>query len=190
MQCILSRRARTSADDGFHHIPMHIREAIVAALESEGEPRVIQAELVEQRGVQIMNVDGIAGDVVAEVVGLAVHDAGPDAAAGHPHGEAATVVITAVIGRFEFALGVDGAAKFAAPHDERVLQHAALFQVADECGAGLIHVAALQAQVAGQVVVLVPAAVVELDEAHAALGMRRASRQFAEKLPGCRDSGP
>ncbi len=42
----------------------------MAALELEGQLRVVDAQAVQDRGVQVVDVDRIADDVVAEVVGL------------------------------------------------------------------------------------------------------------------------
>jgi hypothetical protein len=89
---------------------------------------------VQDGGVEVVDVDGILGDVVAELVGARRRCAGLDAAAGHPDGEAAGMMIAAVVGRGELALGVVGAAEFAAPDHEGVVEHAALFQVGDERG--------------------------------------------------------
>ena len=80
-----------------------------------------------------MSFDG----VVAELVGLAVRDAAFDAAAGHPHREAADVVVAPAFGLIDVALGHRRAAEFAAPDDERVVEHAALLEVGDQRGARL-----------------------------------------------------
>ena len=45
------------------------------ALEEERQPRVVDAQAVEDRGVQVVDVDRRRDDVVAEVVGFAVGDA-------------------------------------------------------------------------------------------------------------------
>ena len=50
-------------------------EADVEALELEAQPPVVDAQAVEDRGVQVVDVDRVGDDVVAEVVGLAVDDA-------------------------------------------------------------------------------------------------------------------
>src|SRR5262249_38521172 len=92
-----------------------------------------------------------------------------DAAAGHPQGEAAAVVVAAVVVLGQGPLAVDRAAELPAPDDQRVLQEAALLQVLDQGGGGAVHVLALAADLLGQVAVLVTAAVHELDEADAAL---------------------
>ena len=51
---------------------MHVGQAEVAALEAVGESCVVEAEQVQQRGVQVVDVDRVGDDVEAEVVGLAV----------------------------------------------------------------------------------------------------------------------
>lgn len=61
-----------------------IGEAEVAALEAVSELFVVDAELVEQGGVEIVYVNFVDLGVVAEFIGFAVGNAGFDAAAGHP----------------------------------------------------------------------------------------------------------
>ena len=51
---------------------MHVGDAIAAALEFVGQPFVIDAEQMPQRSVQVVNVDSVLSDVVAELAGLAV----------------------------------------------------------------------------------------------------------------------
>src|SRR5689334_10975487 len=123
---------------------------------------------MQERGLQVTHMDRIASDVVTEVVGLAVHDAAFDTAAGKPEAEAARVMVAAVVGGRELALRVDGAAEFPAPDNQGVVKHAALFEVLHEGPAALVNVLALGGQDRRQVAVNVPAAMVELDEAHAA----------------------
>ena len=52
-------------------------QPLVEALELEREPLVVDAQAVQDRGVQVVDVDRVLDDVVAEVVGLAVDDARP-----------------------------------------------------------------------------------------------------------------
>ena len=49
-----------------------VGQAEVAALEAVGQPRVVEAEQVQDRGVQVVDVDLVLDGVEAEVVGLAV----------------------------------------------------------------------------------------------------------------------
>ena len=100
------------------------------------------------------------------------------------------MMVAAVVGRGELALAVDGAAEFAPPDDQRVVEQAALLEIGDEGRRGAVGVAGLAGDLRGELRVLVPAAVEELDEPHAALGQPRARRQLAAKVPGLRTSGP
>lgn len=85
-------------------IAVDVGEAEVPSLEAEGEFFVVDAECVEDGGVEVVDMDGVFDNVVAEVIGLAVDDAGLDAAACHPDGEASGVVVSAVVGFGERAL--------------------------------------------------------------------------------------
>ena len=55
---------------------MHVGQAEVAALELVGQPGVVDAQQVKDGGVQVVDLDRVADDVVREIVGLAV-DVGP-----------------------------------------------------------------------------------------------------------------
>src|SRR5438093_12174230 len=79
-------------------------------------------------------------------------------------------MVAAVIVFLDLALAVNRAPKFAAPNHRRVIEHAALLQVHDQRGARLVRIFALLANAFRQGVVLVPAAMIKLDEAYAALG--------------------
>jgi hypothetical protein len=110
---------------------------------------VVDSHDVQDRRLQVVHVDRVLGDVVAEVVGRAVGEARLDAAARHPAGEAARVMIAAVVGRGELALRVVRAPELAAPDDQRVVEQAALFQVGDQRVAGAVDVGALAAMPSG-----------------------------------------
>jgi len=56
----------------------------VAAGEAEGEFGVVEAEEVQDRGVQVVDVDAVFDGFVAEFVGRAVQRAPLHAAAGQP----------------------------------------------------------------------------------------------------------
>ena len=57
--------------------------------------RVVEAEQVQDGGVQVVDADAIDGGLVADLVGLAVVDAALDAAAGEPGREGVRVVVAA-----------------------------------------------------------------------------------------------
>ena len=52
-----------------------VGQAEVAALEAEGEPLVVEAEQVQDRGLQVVDVDLVLDGAEAELVGLAEDDA-------------------------------------------------------------------------------------------------------------------
>src|SRR3954462_1880907 len=85
-----------SRDNVVNHFSPHIRQPHVAAGEAEGKPRVIEAEQIEHRGVQVVNLELVFNHLVAELVGLAIDGAALDASAGHPEGEPKLIVIAAI----------------------------------------------------------------------------------------------
>src|SRR5207244_6535665 len=83
----------------------------------------VEAELVQDRGVDVGDVVPVRDGVEAQLVGGAVDDAPLDAAAGQPGTEALRVVVAAV------GLGARRAAELGAPDDDRLLEHPAPFEV-------------------------------------------------------------
>ena len=92
--------------------------------------------------MEIVDVDRILDDVVAEIVGAADGDAGLDAAAGQPHRESARVMIAAEESRPVAVLVHRRPPELAAPDDERVVEQAALLEVAQQRGDRAIGLAA------------------------------------------------
>ena len=72
--------ARIDLDD----LARRVGQAVVAAVVGEGEPGVVEAEQVEDRGVEVVDVDAVDLGAEADGVGRAVDRAPLDAAAGHP----------------------------------------------------------------------------------------------------------
>ena len=169
---------------------MNVGDPVVTALETERQLFVVDAQGVHDCRVLVVNVDRILDDVVAVVVRLAVAETTLDAAAGHPDAEVASVMIASVIVLLDLALAIDRAAKFTAPNHQRVVEKAACFQILHERGAGLIRVLALFADALGQAAVLVPAAVVKLDETHTALGHAAGEQAIGGERAGLLHVGP
>ena len=118
-----------------YHVSVHIGQPIVAALEAEGKSFVIEAQQVQDRGLQIVDVDFVFHDAEAQFVGLAVMQAGLHAAAGHPHRETIGVVIAAKnVAARGAAFAERRAAELAAADDQRVVEQAALLQISDQGG--------------------------------------------------------
>lgn len=63
---------------------MHVSETKLTTLETVSESGVIESEAMENRRLQVVDVDGVFGDVEAEVVGRAVNNTWLDSTACHP----------------------------------------------------------------------------------------------------------
>src|SRR5262245_13000973 len=148
---------------------MNIRQAEFTPLELKGEPGMVHTQAMQDRGVQVVHVHRVARDVIAEVIRLTDAQSRLNAATREPDCEAARVMVAPVIVCRELTLAVDRAPEFATPHDQRILEQSSLFQILDQRRCRLIRVAALPRELFGQVLMLIPAAVKELNEAYAAL---------------------
>ena len=123
---------------------MHIGQPEAPSLILVRQPFVIQSEQMQDRRLQIVDVDRsrrerrlirtdrlamLVGDVIAVVIGAPVGEAALDAAAGQPDREAARMVVAAVAVLGQFALRIARAAELAAPDDQGIVEQAAAFQV-------------------------------------------------------------
>src|SRR5688500_10519322 len=70
-----------------------VGEAMVAAVGVVDHALVVEAEEVEDSGLVVVGRDDVLRGAVASFVGRAVGHTGLDAAAGHPDGEALSVVV-------------------------------------------------------------------------------------------------
>src|SRR5438105_1028682 len=77
------------------HMAVQVGEGVVAAGVAILELAVIEAQQVQDRGVQVMGVHFVLYRNAAELVGGAVAEPTFHAAAGHPDGEPAVVVVAA-----------------------------------------------------------------------------------------------
>ena len=133
-------------------------EALIESLKLEREAFVVDAETMQDRGIEVVDVAWVCDNVVTEVIGLAVCDSTLNAAPSQPHAEVARVVVASVILRGQCSLRVDCATKLTAPDHESAIEKSAAFEVCKQCGCRLVGVVALRRDVAGQVAVLIPTA--------------------------------
>ena len=110
-----------------YHLAMDIGEPEMPALEFEGELLVVDAELVQDGSLEVVDVDMGLGDVEADVVGGPVGLADLDAATRHPDGKAVWVMIAAPT-RFVVKLTLQKrcATELTSPYDKRIIQQATL----------------------------------------------------------------
>lgn len=84
----------------------------------------VEAELVQDGGVDVGDVVSVLDGVETELVGCAMNDAPLDTAAGHPGGEAEGVVVAAVA-----VLRAGGAAELGRPDNEGVIEQATTLEI-------------------------------------------------------------
>src|SRR5207247_8997123 len=128
----------------------------------------VESQLAQHGGVDVGDVVAVLHGVEADLVSGPVHDAAFDAAAGQPGAEALGMMVAAV------ALRARRATELRAPDHDCLIQHAALLEVLEQTGDGLIHLSGETAVVLLDAGVRVPSAaatatVKNLNEAHAAL---------------------
>ena len=143
---------------------VHTGQAEVEPLVLVGEPLGLNPELVEEGGVKIAHVHHVLLGIVAKFVGVSVGDSALDSSARHPDGKAFDVMIPSV------ALSHGGASEFSAPDNERIVEHAPLLEVLDEGGGALVNPFGHSGDRVLDPAVVIPSAVVKMNEAHAALG--------------------
>src|SRR5262249_31049956 len=116
--------ALKSGDNLRDQLAVDVGETHVAAVEEIGQLRVIDAEQVQHRGVQVMDGDGLLLGFIPELVAGSDDLTAFDAGAGHPYGHGAGVVVAA-----DALLRDRHAAEFAVPDDERVVEEAAGLEI-------------------------------------------------------------
>ena len=104
---------------------------------------MIHAEEVKHGGVKVSDVDGVFNNVIAEVIGLAVVHAALDSPACEPSRETTWMVVATVVFRSDVSLAVNGASEFACENNQCVIQQTTLFEICDECRAGLVDIVGL-----------------------------------------------
>ena len=107
-----------------HYLAVHVGQSEVTALVAVREAEMIEADQMQDGGVQVVDVDFLFHGGAAELVGGAVDDAALDAAAGQPHREALAVVIAALA-----ALRRQRAAELAALDHQHLSDQAARLQI-------------------------------------------------------------
>ena len=114
------------------HVAVHVGQPAFDAVVVVAQPLVIEAQQVQDRGVEVVDRADVLDRLVAELVGRAVAEAALHARAGQPDGEALRVVVAAAGALLERR----HAAELGDPDDQRVVEQAALFQVVSSAAAG------------------------------------------------------
>jgi hypothetical protein len=76
---------------------VRVGQARVAAAEAMGQALVVDAQQMEHRRVQVMDLGLVLDGVIAVVIGRSMDRSSLDASPGEPDGEATGVVVAAVL---------------------------------------------------------------------------------------------
>ena len=162
---------------------MHVGQTEVTPLELECQLVVVDPQAMQDRGVQVMHMDGVFGDVVAVVVGLAMRHTAADSAPGHPHRETAGVMIASIVLSGQVALTVDGSTELTAPHNQGIFQQSPLLEIADQRRTWLVNVPGLLWNLRRQVRVLIPTHMEQLDESDSSFSQPSSQQAVRRERP-------
>ena len=165
-------------------IPANIGQSKVAALEAVGEPLVIQAQQVQERGLDVVNVNGRRDGEAAQLIDFAECLPGADAAASQPHRERCDLMIAADA-RGCRLLSDGGAAELATPNDKCLVQQTALFEVGEQHSAGSIGLTAHGGQALAEIAVMIPVTVAQMDEPHTSFDQPPSQKAIARERRLC-----
>jgi len=152
---------------------MDVSKAEITPLESVGELIVIDAEEVQESGVQVVHVDLVFSGIETEIIRSAVDCAWLNAATRHPNGVSMRMMIPTDLVRLEGSLHHRSSTKLTAPKDQGFVEKAALLKIFDEGNGWLIGLGATLLQIEDEIAIgptmMIPAPVVELNKTNSAL---------------------
>lgn len=152
-------------------------QTLVETLGSKGQAAVIDSELVQDGGIQVIDVYRVVlkscrslailiDNVVAVFVRPAVLDASLDSSASQPSGKAPRMMIASIIGGSLLSLAIDGASKLSRADNQRIFKHPSHLKILNESSQGLIDILALAPHFRRKGAVMIPAAMKDLHESN------------------------
>jgi hypothetical protein len=126
---------RPSSEDGLDNVSVNVGQAKISTLETEGQLCVVEAEQMQDRGVEIVDVHGVLNRIEPKFIGATMHMAFLQTATCHPYAEGPIVVIASIVATLDHRCP----SKFATPNNKRIIQHAQTLEVFDQGGAGFIR---------------------------------------------------
>jgi len=115
------------------------REFLIESLKLVCQLVVVDPKTVQNRSIEVADRDRILDDVVTIIIGLAISDSLLNAAARHPCGVAAWMVIAPIVLFAQSSLAIDGATELTSPDNQRVIQQSTPFQIRDQRITGAIN---------------------------------------------------
>ena len=180
-----------SCKDGSDRVNLfNARQALVKTLVPDGETAVIDTHTVENGGIELVEMHRIFCDIIAEIIGFAVGHSGLDPSPGHPHAEVARVMVSTVALPGQFSLAVGGTPEFSTEDNKCVLKHSPFLQVLDQGCGWLIYIKTLILDFLGQVAVLIPAPVKDLNDSNPSFNESTGEERRVGKGAGLLRVGP
>src|SRR5690349_2536570 len=100
-----------------HHKPMDIRQAEITPAVAIGQPFMIEPHQVQDRGMQIMDMNAVLRRMPTELIRRAIGHSAADTTACEPHGESKRMMLAAIV-----SFGSRSTAELAAPHNQRIFE--------------------------------------------------------------------
>ena len=121
------------------HPASNIGETEVTSLETMGQLEMVESEGMQHRGVEVIDVDWVFGNSPSDFVAGTVDQSTLDATSGQKHAERERLIVAAGdIGPSAPIFSQRCPTKFGAPDNHGLVQQAALFEVVDQGGDGLV----------------------------------------------------
>ena len=132
---------------------VNIGQAAIDAIVPNGQPGVVDAEEMQDGGVDVVNLGWMlpVGGFVPEVVAWAIGHTALDAAAREPVGETIGVVVATLA-----TLGRRHAAKLGGPKNDGVIEQSSLLEIGNQGGCSASHTIGQGAMIALHIFVAVP----------------------------------
>src|ERR1051326_8540151 len=165
----------------------HPGQLLVETAVKVGQLAIIEAHQVQNRRVQVANMVAIDNGFMTEFISFAVGGSALNSSTCHKISETFRVMIAPVA-----SLANRLSPEFSTPNYQRLLQQSALLQIGEQRGNRLVDLRAMNLQVfldpvvSVPVLLLVPAAMIDLDKPDAALDQSAGDEALAAERRGAK----
>src|SRR5688572_21094383 len=98
----------------------------------EGEAFVIESHQMEDRCMEVINMNGIFNDVISKLITLSIHGSCFHSATGHHHRITSWMMISSVIFIGKISLAVICSSELTTPDHKCFIKQSTLFQICDQ----------------------------------------------------------
>ena len=137
---------------------MHIRQADVTASKAEGKLFVVQAQLVQDRGMDILDHQLILDRGITKFISLAINRSSLETATCDKQAIPVYMVIPPCCRRDP--RGMRSSSHFTRPDDNRLVQQASLLEIQDQCRHSLVRNHGILIVILDEIPVLIPGRII------------------------------